>query len=225
MHHRGRRTRLGSQNQSSTPSNYIWNVLKRRSFKFHFLPFLTGFILAFFFNHYILGYKILDFENEFKEETLVYPTIPDSNLTSISEFPGSDNVGEPRIWFVMSTTYSLTQAPSIIRIAQALFPVRHFVTLVLVKHYSIKNGIEHLSDLDRFLKRFSIPYVLFSTRQYQEYLKHSKLKLGKLKKDGVTVGLLTGIAWVLQDSKRDGVLMLANEEYTFSSSIFEQVRN
>ena len=190
---------------------------------YQFLPLLIGLCLSLLVTHYAT--RSCDMADSYVHEndpTIVLPSSFENLPPSSNGQEGAGIQNGPTIWFVVSTNYSLIQAPSLIRIAQALFPVRHFVTLVVVKHYSVKNGIEHLGDLDRLLRGFSIPYVLLSSRQYLN-LDHYIWGLPADTDMDLILGPLTGITWVLGNVKNGGILMIGHEQFTYRSTIFHEV--
>lgn len=190
---------------------------------------LIGAVLGLFLSWLIFG--IGDDGNE-----------PITLIHSFSNPEVFENDPAGRVFVIMPTVKSGIQNARLVRMAQALFPSREFVTWVLVSTDPYPSSTDrwskkqlewcemptrimaHLDGLRETVERFGIPFVLLSGHQ----IHHRNMGFNRRQKVGLGTtlrfmkGSQIGISWVLKTFK-SGVLHVALEDAAYDAKLFSLV--
>jgi len=124
---------------------------------------------------------------------------------------------EPTIWVVTPTFYRPEQRPELTRLAQALLPVRNFVHWIIVDDVT-HGSPQSFNHLEGFLKRFPIYHTILKSFPPKTDTKI----VGKPRGVG---GRTAAIQWLRKHAAdKEGVVYFADDDNTYDSDIFRQVK-
>ena len=160
--------------------------------------------------------------------TLLRPGRPSHNVELVkpnSEVKSARDNGS-HIWFITAVTCNSVEQAVITQLGQLIFPVRAFVTWVIVVEAESVNTdrrktlTEQMHRLDILIQRFGISYVLLHSRMYQEVKMVSLIKPTKALLE--TSARQTGLIWALENLQ-DGIVFMGHSDFAYGYHLFYEV--